>query len=67
MTSQTYEKYSAFEVTPAMLEDAVTLFNEHYGVWGKDPSLSIRAPKEGMSDCETFFTALNAEQGVVLV
>lgn len=47
MMSQTYEKYSADQVTPAMLEDAALLFNEHYGTWGTDPSSSISTGKKG--------------------
>jgi hypothetical protein len=35
MAKQIFEKYEG-QVTDNMLQDASLLFNENYGVWGKD-------------------------------
>jgi hypothetical protein len=36
MKKQTFERYDGSEVTDSMLQEASLLFNENYGVWGKE-------------------------------
>ncbi|KZF18990.1 hypothetical protein L228DRAFT_264112 [Xylona heveae TC161] len=47
MAKQVFEKFRGSEITDDILEGAAKLFNEHYGVWGKDPSNSNPTPKPG--------------------
>lgn len=43
MTVQHFQSFDGSEVTDNMLQAAVQLFNENYGIWGKD------TPKPGKS------------------
>jgi hypothetical protein len=36
MLKTVFEKYDASEVTDDMLAEAAQLFNENYGIWGRD-------------------------------
>jgi hypothetical protein len=36
MATQTYERFSAEQVTDSMLTAAAQLFSENYGIWGRD-------------------------------
>jgi len=36
MSKIVYEKYNGGEVTNAMLAEASQLFDENYGIWGRD-------------------------------
>ena len=35
MEKQLFEKFNGEQVTESMLQQAATLFNENYGVWGE--------------------------------
>src|SRR6266566_1413083 len=37
MTTETFRKFQAEDVTDPMLVDAAQLFSEHYGIWGTTP------------------------------
>lgn len=41
------ERFDRSEVTEPMLKQAAVLFNEHYGVWGSDPTKLQALPKPG--------------------
>jgi hypothetical protein len=49
MAKQVFEKFDGRELTDDMLEDAVQLFNENYGIWGEDPTNPRPTPKPGKS------------------
>lgn len=49
MAKQLFEIFDGFEVTDPMLEEAARLFNDNYGIWGKDPASSGSTPKPGKS------------------
>lgn len=48
MAKQVFERFDGHELTDKMLEDAATLFNENYGIWGEDPANPMYNPKPGM-------------------
>lgn len=41
------DRFDGSEVTDAMLQQASILFNEHYGVWSRDPMNHQTVPKPG--------------------
>ena len=47
MAKQIFEMFDGHELTDTMLEEAAKLFNENYGIWGKDPTSSRSTPKQG--------------------
>lgn len=47
MVKQVYETFDGHEVTDSMLKEAASLFNENYGIWGRDPTGSQQIPKQG--------------------
>jgi hypothetical protein len=47
MAKQVFERFDGHELTDNMLEEAVKLFNENYGIWGEDPTNPRHAPKPG--------------------
>ncbi|KAK9489042.1 hypothetical protein V1508DRAFT_436136 [Lipomyces doorenjongii] len=59
MAKQLYEKFDAGQVTDDMLAEASLLFNENYGIWGKDaailgpfakPGSRVRLSKDRLRD-----------------
>ena len=48
MSKQTFEKFDGHEVTDDMLKAATKLFNENYGIWGKDATRFSSFAKAGM-------------------
>ncbi|PIA82970.1 hypothetical protein CB0940_12200 [Cercospora beticola] len=49
MSKQVFETFDRNEITDSMLVEAVSLFNENYGVWGTHPIGSYPTPKQGGS------------------
>ncbi|KAL9043761.1 MAG: hypothetical protein Q9214_003060, partial [Letrouitia sp. 1 TL-2023] len=47
MATQLFERFDGREITHSMLQDAAKLFNDNYGIWGKDPTSSRSIPKPG--------------------
>ena len=47
MTKQVFEKFDGPTLTDGMLEEAAKLFNENYGIWGKDAANPNAAPRPG--------------------
>lgn len=47
MAKQLLERFYARELTDDMLQEAARLFNENYGIWGKDPTNHEPTPKPG--------------------
>lgn len=47
MAKIVFETFDGHEVTDSMLKEAASLFNEHYGIWGRDHTGSQRIPKPG--------------------
>jgi hypothetical protein len=47
MLKQLFEKFDGSELTDDMLVEASQLFNENYGIWGKDAAKSGAFAKPG--------------------
>ncbi|MCJ1428456.1 hypothetical protein MMC29_006366 [Sticta canariensis] len=47
IVKQLFERFDGRELTDNMLQEAAQLFNDHYGIWGKDPTNPRPAPKPG--------------------
>ena len=47
MAKQVFETFDGREVTDSILEEAARLFNDNYGIWGKNPANSRSTPKPG--------------------
>jgi hypothetical protein len=47
MSKQLFEKFDGSELTDDMLVEASQLFNENYGIWGKDAAKSTAFAKPG--------------------
>jgi hypothetical protein len=47
MSKQLFEKFDEGEITDDMLVEASQLFNENYGIWGKDAAKSGAFAKPG--------------------
>ncbi|PPJ60591.1 hypothetical protein CBER1_11633 [Cercospora berteroae] len=47
MSKQVFETFNRNEITDSMLVEAVSLFNDNYGVWGTHPIGSYPTPKQG--------------------
>ena len=46
MTKQVFEKFDECELTDIMLKEAARLFNENYGVWGRNATNFRSTPKQ---------------------
>ena len=49
MEESTFKVFEGSQVTDFMLEEATQLFNENYGIWGKDPVNPRNLEKPGDS------------------
>jgi hypothetical protein len=47
MAKQVFERFDGRELTDDMLGEAAELFNEHYGIWGQNPTNPGPNPKPG--------------------
>jgi hypothetical protein len=63
MAKQVFERFDGRELTDDMLQEAAELFNENYGVWGKDPT--GKSPKPGKSSFDSYLPFLMRRQAVV--
>lgn len=47
MAKQLFERFDGNDITDSMLNEATRLFNDNYGKWGIDPTVSRQTPKQG--------------------